>query len=94
MKHIALGFAAASLLTLVSTNALACNFRQLQDDFRWCLDGRPGKGDIVGGAFVKDAAQLDRGWGACDQSDTADSNFGQCTAGQKIDTARAILGFN
>lgn len=92
MKSITLGVVAGSMFVLAAGEALSCNMRQLDEDLRWCLNGRDGRGDIAGGAHVKDAAQLERGWDACDQSDTANNNFGQCTAGQKIDTARVILG--
>jgi hypothetical protein len=92
MKNIVTGVVAAGLLAFASGEALSCNMRQLEEDLRWCLDGRDGRGDIAGGAHVKDAAQLERGWNDCDQSDTANHNFGECTAGQKIDTARVILG--
>lgn len=86
-------FAAAALTGVAfAGNAYACNMNQLKDDLKWCLDGRDGRGDIAGGAYAKDAHQLEEGWDDCDQSDTAQDNFDQCTAGQKIDTARQILG--
>lgn len=94
MRKRAMILASAGLLALASTNALACNVMQLEADLRWCLDGREGRGDIAGGAHVRDAAQLERGWDDCDQSESANNNFAQCTAGQKIDMARSILGIH
>jgi hypothetical protein len=94
MKTRVLTLAMACLFSLASTNALACNVRQLEEDLRWCLNGRDGAGDIAGGAHVRDAGQLENGWDDCDQSDSANNNFGQCTAGQKIDMARSILNIH
>lgn len=84
------------ILTLASTGiANACNWRQLMEDMKWCLDvpDRDGRDDIILGAYNKDARKVRSGFRDCQShSNTAKDNFDNCTAGQQIDAARAVLG--
>ena len=89
---------AASLLltSILAPAAHACNYRQLTEDMRWCLQdagaNQNAKAKIVGAAATKNAALLDDGFNQCQShSDTARKNYGQCAPGTRIDTARAIL---
>lgn len=88
-KFFAIVLLSAPLLA-AANSALACNLGQLKADIKWCLD-RDGGGDIAGGAYVNDVNQLNKGWKECKQSKAAQKNFDQCTARQKLDTARAFL---
>lgn len=87
----------ATALVCSSSYALACNGRQLEEDLKFCVDTsaqRNGRGDVVAGAYEKDARRLDAGFNACQShSGTAKDNYGKCSPGQKIDTARAVLKF-
>jgi len=89
---------AALLLLSIPSLAMACNYRQLEEDIRWCLMD-PGadqnaRAEIVAGAYNRDAARLDAGFDGCQaHSDAARENYRSCSPGARIDTARALLGW-
>jgi hypothetical protein len=78
--------------------SFGCNYRQLEEDLRWCLidagANQDARAEIVAGAYNKDSSRLDSGFNQCQaHSSTARDNYNSCSPGARIDTARAILGW-
>ena len=80
--------------------AVACNGKQLEADLDWCIRDRganfetPGADEwsnIMEGACNKDADLLRDNFRDCQQDENVRENYDSCTAGQQIDTARALM---
>lgn len=86
----------AMVVLLVSAGtALACNKWQLNEDLAWCFDvrnDRPGRDEMIIGAYNKDAMRLNAGFLKCQTKDSPRSNWKECSAGEQIDHARHVLG--